>query len=251
MKMLASYLSTAVAAALLLAAGTGHGLWTNRWGPSQVLDESRTRLSDSNIPKVVGDWVGEDPPPEENRLAQMAQADVTGHLVRIYTNRRTGDTLSVMILSGLPGPIASHTPQICYAGAGFDLVPPPGKYEIKAGDLGPGAKKGADFYVGDFKKVRSIVPAGLRIFWSWSENGTWRITSNPRRTFVHAQCLYKIYVIRQTTGPGANPGEVSEVDPSARFLEAFMPALQQALFAPLPTSAAPATAIRKAESPAT
>jgi len=103
-------------------------------------------------------------------------------------------------------------------------------------DGAPSGAPGARFFVGDFRKTRSIVPAGLRIFWSWSSDGVWKTTSSPRSTFVHAQCLYKIYVIRQTTGPGANPGEVGEADPTKRFLKVFMPKLQQTLFAPLPAA---------------
>jgi hypothetical protein len=235
MKLFANYLPLALATALVLTAGVGHGRWTNRWGASPELRDSKARLLE--IPKAVGDWVREDPPPDEGLKKQLARADVVGSRVCQYRNRHTGDAISVLIVSGLPGPIAAHTPEICYGGRGYELVPPVGQYKIPK--AGPGGREAA-FFVGDFRKEQSIVPAGLRILWSWAPaSGIWQTTNRPRSAFLHSRYLYKIYAVRETAGPGVDPGKVDKTDPSVRFLETFMPAIQPILFPPAEKAPSP------------
>ena len=42
-------------------------------------------------------------------------------LIRNYSNPSRGVSVSVMLLGGLPGKISTHTPDVCYTGAGYTL----------------------------------------------------------------------------------------------------------------------------------
>ena len=48
-------------------------------------------------------------------------AGAVGQISRVYTNPTKGLTVSVLLLCGLPGNISTHTPDVCYPGAGYTL----------------------------------------------------------------------------------------------------------------------------------
>ena len=47
-------------------------------------------------------------------------AGAVGYISRLYKNPGKGLEISVLLLSGLPGDITTHTPDACYPGAGYD-----------------------------------------------------------------------------------------------------------------------------------
>src|SRR5947209_18409507 len=96
---------TAVAA--LVACGVVHGLWTDRWARAPEPAAAAARLD--ALPLTLGDWDGEALPVEPGSLGA-----VSGYLYRQYVNRRNGDEVSVFLVCGRPGPVAIHTPDVCY-----------------------------------------------------------------------------------------------------------------------------------------
>src|SRR5436190_11210209 len=94
---------------LLMAFGIAEGIWTERWHQSHAAEEAGARLS--SIPPAVGDWESRE---EQLDPRQVVKAELTGSLVRHYTNRSTGVTVTVMLVCGRPGPISVHTPDVCF-----------------------------------------------------------------------------------------------------------------------------------------
>ena len=145
---------------------------------------------------------------------------------RFTENRRDGRALNVLLVCGRPGPISVHTPDICYA--------PESGYAFLPGEPGPGPlaygspSRSAETWRGDFIKQNSVTPSGLRIFWSWSIGDGWKAPTNPRLAFARSRFLYKLYVIRETSGT-AGP---AEDDPGGNFLKDFLPELDRALGPP-------------------
>ena len=70
-------------------------------------------------PPTVGDWEGR---PLEVEPRELAAAGVIGGVLRRYVNRQDGRAVTVLLVCGPPGPIAVHTPDICFAGIGYDVV---------------------------------------------------------------------------------------------------------------------------------
>ena len=68
----------------------------------------------------------------------MARAGIKGCVYRRYRNPRTGESVSVLLVCGRGGPISVHTPDVCYAGAGYR---PTARSEPKEVDLGDGPKR--------------------------------------------------------------------------------------------------------------
>jgi hypothetical protein len=207
----------ALGALLLVVLGSGAlaGLWSGRWGNSQALDRAVARLG--QVPPSLGtSWdVKEDTMSER----ELAVAEVSGYLHRQYTHRRTGTRISVLLVCGRPGPISVHTPEVCYAGAGYVQT---SREKTRQGP----ADMLCQFQVRDFRHGNVARPTLLRIFMSWGCEGEWRIPARPRWAFAGKPYLYKLYVVRQM----ARPDEPVEKDPALDLMKELMPQLQETLF---------------------
>ncbi|AMV27727.1 hypothetical protein VT84_25220 [Gemmata sp. SH-PL17] len=202
-------------AVILGAAGAVHGIQTDRWGTSPHLERAIERLP--QVPPNVGDWNGTDVPLEAN---DMARAGIRGWAFRVYKNSQTREEVSVLLVCGRGGPISVHTPDVCYAGAGYRQLADAATQEMKWDDGTTGT-----FRVARFGKP-GIVPSQLEIYWTWSRDGhTWQAPNNPRLSLARAPALYKMYVIRQFVA-GSREENVSSCH---KFLQRAIPDFNQAL----------------------
>ena len=99
----------------------------------------------------------------------------------------------VTIISGIPGSVSTHTPDVCYVGSGYKCLRGPRKETI---DLPGGGT--AEVYVADFEKKTATKADRVRVRWAWSTDGTWIAPDNPRWQFAKqlnaVPVLYKLYV---------------------------------------------------------
>ncbi len=206
------------ATVLVVLVGYIHGSRTNRWSTSHDLQDAVARLQD--VPLDIGDWAGQSEELDDDRV--LKAAGIEGSLSRAYTHRGDGRSVSIMIVCGRPGPIAVHTPDICYTAAGFELQAPPRRVPIPPDST----SSPAEFWSGDFEKRGPTVTSDLRILWAWSAQGVWRAPDNPRLEFASYPFLYKLYVIHATGRQTPTDG-----DPvSMAFLKDVLPVLQKTLF---------------------
>jgi hypothetical protein len=200
-------------AALLIADGIDYGLWTNRWRSPEELVQAVARVE--HAPVKVGDWHGEAGTPLSEREIQMA--GFSGNVVRTYRNRITGQSISVMLACGRSGPLSVHTPDICYRGAGYEVM----RTITKRDETDAEAK----LWQAYFAKADGLSPTELRVVWAWNSSGSWLAPDNPRFSFAGAPALYKLYVIQEMV-----PGDRNADEACAEFLRQFLPALNKELF---------------------
>jgi hypothetical protein len=209
-------LRIAVAAILIISAGVVHGTWTNRWGMSPGMTALAARFD--SVPMVIGDWKAT---PSELGSREKKLAGVQASLSRVYTNASRGVSVSVVLIGGVPGDIATHTPDVCYPGAGYTLnVPTP--YEFRPGPDGPRT----EFRTAVASKGGAN-PSTLRILWSWHSSKGWAAPEDARWRFATEPALCKLYVIRNSGGADVPP----ERDPCNDFLGAFLPEVNRTVFA--------------------
>ncbi|MBN9518384.1 exosortase-associated EpsI family protein [bacterium] len=205
---------------VLLTGGVGvvHGVYTDRWGPSGQLQEAVAVMD--RLPPTIGDWSGEDQPidPEE-----LGRAGIRRCVYRRYTNPRTREALSALVVCGRGGPISVHTPDVCFAGNGFRQE---AGAEVREARIGSATHT---FNVARFKKPGGVSQGRLEIWWAWSKDGqTWVAPNNPRTSLARASSLYKFYAIREFL-----PGSRAEAaDTITAFLTQAIPAFGQALDTP-------------------
>jgi hypothetical protein len=204
--------------AAVVAQGTVHGLWTERWTPSA---ESAAVIPAERVPLTVGDWDGTTVEQDPNEIPTGVESG--NFLLRRYVNRISGAAVTMVLQAGRPGPmVASHTPDSCYVGAGYSFVVPMARRPVSV----EGHATPDQFYVGTLSKTERAMPMHLRLFWSWTATGTWDVPDRPRLAFAKYRRLYKLYVIRQML----RDSEPMDNEPAAAFLQVLVPELQKSLF---------------------
>jgi hypothetical protein len=164
---------------------------------------------------TVGDWEGRD---LEVNPRELQLAEAVGSIHRSYRHRVTGATVTLRAVCGRPGPISVHTPEVCFAGAGYEEIPAVTRREFKG-------LEGDRFWYRRFQKS-GTTPITLGITYAWTATGPWEAPDNPRLSLARHPALLKVYVIRAI----ADLKEASDADPTADFLRALTPPLRAALF---------------------
>jgi len=204
-------------AALVLAAGVIHGVRTYRWHPSADLETAAARLD--KVPAEFGDWRGEIVPLDDNDLGRSG---IRGHSSFRYHNLVTGEKVSLLIVCGRSGRISVHTPDVCYATAGYKA----------AGDKYPKTIKvernrTESIWAQRFKAptTSEFHSSEIEVNWAWSAGKDWVAPENPRWALSGAPILYKLYVVRDVYESAAD----QKKDPSVSFLQTFLPELEKIL----------------------
>jgi hypothetical protein len=208
-----------VCVVLVATLGVVHGVYTDRWGASGQLEQALEGLP--RVPMKIGDWTGEDVPYEAEALTR---AGIRGGVFRRYTNTRTREAVSLLIVCGRGGPVSVHTPDVCYSAAGYHQMAPEQRKEVEAGE----AQK-CWFYIARFGKPTAVVPQQLEIYWTWSRDGvTWNAPENPRLALARSPALYKLYVVREY----APKTRAETALTSEEFLRQALPVIRQSLSSP-------------------
>ena len=202
---------TAMVAAV--ACGVVHGIWTGRWQISDEPAVSAAKLS--NVALTLDDWDGQAIP--SNTLGK----DVAGYLYHRYTHRHTGKMVTVFIVCDRPGPVSIHTPNVCYSAVGYEVTPP-SKFTCPT----QSGQSAAAFWTARFTKKNATDASDLRIFWGWNAGEGWQAADDPRWQFARQAALFKLYLIRETTGSN----EAAADDACVELMKQLLPELQRALF---------------------
>jgi len=206
--------SLAFAAILTLTVTSGivHGYLDARWTTGLDVDLAASKLND--LPEQIGPWVLV----SDHELAQSAQKQLQcyGYLNREYWKPASGDRVSVAVLFGPRGPIAVHTPEICYSSAGSTPIGTRVAETLEANG------ETAELWHIQFGRDTEPRPH-LDVWYAWSDGGPWQAGEYPR--FWLTDRLYKI----QLAGvPGADGNEL----PCRDFLTHFLPAVREAIETP-------------------
>jgi hypothetical protein len=206
---------------VLLGSGALHGLWTDRWQDAASQDAVAAQLA--GLPLQIGPWQGTTLEVDQQDLARAGYA---GCVWRRYENRAARDTASVLLVAGQPGRVSVHTPEVCYKGAGYELVGEPERCTVTA----PSLPRPAEFWKARFVQPGAVTAVPLRIYWSWYAGAGWEAPKNPRMTFARVPVLYKLYVIADMP-PAAEHGDR---DACSALMQHLLPQLRTLLAGPLP-----------------
>jgi hypothetical protein len=206
-----------IAAVLLatIAGGVLHGRLSQRWGAPPDLVALAAKFD--KLPADIGPWRLEssgDLEPEVQKVLQCA-----GHVKRTYIHANTGEVVTVAVMLGPHGPIAVHTPEICYSSRDFAIAKPRERIELPA----TGSAKN-ELWSMNFNS-REVTGGQLSVWYAWTTGNGWVASESPRFEFSGEPWLYKIQVASQVN---SSPS-VAAKDPCREFLEAFLPVLQACL----------------------
>jgi hypothetical protein len=205
-----------IALALLALSGLAHGLVTSRWHKSEALEMALARVPD--VPLTLGPWEGHD---LETDPEVFAQARAEAYWMRNYQKGAAGPGVTAILMCGRAGPLAVHTPDVCYRGAGYEMAGPETRIEVPVA----GAGEPAQLWTAVFRKEQPTGFGQLRLFWTWSAEGSWQAPGSPRLAFAGQPALYKLYVVREMTADEPLAG-----DPGLEFVGRLLPELNRVLF---------------------
>jgi hypothetical protein len=193
---------------LILVGGVAHGLMSNRWGVP--VDQQARGQQLREIPLVIGPWEAT----EDKEMAEstIALLECQGYINRIYVHQLTGEAVSVAVLFGPKGPIAVHTPEVCYSSRDYTQKKERQPTAIDAEGVT------AELWNLDFE-ANNIEKSRMTVYYGWSDGQGWQAAERPR--FWRTDYLYKVQTSCQPSGAGG--------DPTLDFLSHFLPALQQQL----------------------
>jgi hypothetical protein len=179
-----------VCCAALLASGVASGLFTNRWASPADFGPIQDRMD--AVPRALGPWAGRSVLVEQDALDL---AGIKAHISRDYRDSRTGRSVRVLLVAGRPGPIAVHTPDVCFRGAGYELTDDP-----RVLSAGPA---GNQFWGAVFAKKQAAVPSRILVLWAWNAGTGWQ-AAEPYAVRVRYSLdpvLLKLYLVTEAT-PG-------------------------------------------------
>jgi hypothetical protein len=205
------YIPVVIASIAVIACGVVHGFWTDRW--ASAAEPIKAGKLVAELPLTIGDWDGQ---PIESKSSQGDE--VTGWLQRRYTNRKTGEAVTMAIVCGRPGPISIHTPDVCYGASGFTVGRP--RRANVPGDKG-------QFWTADAMKGSATGETKLRIYWGWNDGSGWLAVDDARQTYPRSPVLYKLYVIRELSNSTKDENE-----PSLRFVQSLVPVFDKTVLMP-------------------
>ena len=194
---------------LVVCGALVHGAVTQRWGVFVSKKELTDRLHAQEI--RFEDWLPTEVPTE---MPLNEQSTATS---RRYESAGSKRTAVVSFISGIPGSVATHTPDVCYPGSGYKTLRGPRKESFTLSDGRTGTA-----YVADFEKKTQTKLDRVRVRWAWTTDGTWSAPENPRWEFagqLRAPVLYKVYVA--TPLPDVAEDDAAEDDaPTKAFVTA-------------------------------
>lgn len=216
---------------VIVAIGTWkQGVYTDRFTwieqDTEQLDNFTKRLE--HVPLEFGDWVGEIKAYNED---QFIRSKCNGCFSSMYENKRTGDAVTVYLVSGTARNTTIHTPDWCYRGAGYEMQAKPNSYKIASEDMS------SEFVTTTFNRETAFEQQHLRIFWTFTENGTWEGPVRAKIHFAGKSALFKMYLI----SPILKRDDSVESSPAKKFAEDFMPILTRVLFPPAENEAETST----------
>jgi hypothetical protein len=170
---------------LVVCGALVHGAVTQRWHVFESHTELTKRLHDQEI--HFQDWQPTEVPTE------MPVNERSTATSRRYDSAGAKRTAVVSLISGIPGSVATHTPDVCYPGSGYKTLRGPRREDITA----PDGRTSGTAYVADFEKRTQTKIDRVRVRWAWTTDGTWVAPDNPRWQFagqLRAPTLYKVYI---------------------------------------------------------
>ena len=198
---------TSLVALLLVGAGAlVHGATTHRWS----LLSSTTKQMDLLHTHVVqlGDYQAEEVP---NDMPLKEKSIATS---RRYFSSSRNSTAVISVITGTPGSVATHTPDVCYPGSGYKTLKAPVRESLNI----PGIGK-VTYYVAEFEKKTATRTDRHRVRWSWSTDGVWEAPERPRFSYLRVVDLAKIYIVT-SLGDGESEKSVEDTVAIRQFVSA-------------------------------
>ncbi len=196
-------------AALTVVSGVAHGFLDGRWGGGQSGHAYGEKLQ--LLPDQIGGWTS-----LGNLELPKSTTDMLrcyGYCFRAYRNSQTGQQVTMAILVGPRGPIAVHSPDICYPSQGMKA-----RNKRRPVTIETTGEVNRFWHV--IFEPKNEIGQSIEVFYAWSDGKSWHASEDPR--FWPAFHLYKIQL-------AGSPPEGGKPSAGEEFLKTALPELMKVL----------------------
>jgi hypothetical protein len=204
-----------VVAVATMASGAAAGRLRNRWGKPDEAAGAADRIA--ALPEHFGDWDLQESRAVGPSVAAMLQC--YGALDRTYRHRASGQSVSMFLSAGPPGPSVVHTPAVCYTSANYVVINEPRPMRVRKG-----RHAAADFWEVQLQK-EDLQGAAVRVVYAWNAGAGWLAPEHPRFAFGGKPVVYRLQ-IASTVNANA---ESESADLCRTFLQDSLPILDEQL----------------------
>lgn len=173
-------------------------------------------------PIQVPDWEIKSQAPLDEEQARVLQCFSSS--VGNYVAPKTGDSVVAAVILGPHGPTSLHDPNVCYPAAGYKVTKEPTRETFRIGD------KDVTLWTTQMQKG-DVGVERIKVAWGWNDGTGWSAPDSARVTFAGKPYLIKIQVVLELQN---RPGD--DEKGLHRFLEGFLPSLEQRLQLEPPTT---------------
>jgi len=173
-----------------------------------------------NLPTNIGPWrMLKSEPMDESALRILK---CRAQQSRVYVDEQTGDTVSLVLLAGVAGPIVAHTPESCYSSTDFDIDGSTRSEVVRQkGDQ-------TDTFGHVAFRSKSLTAQRQEVYYAWRRhNGPWEAPQSPRLAMGGQPMLYKLQLA--IACPATSSDKSYADDAMHRFLNDLLPALDRIL----------------------
>ncbi len=201
-----------LAVGLTVASGAVSGKMSNRWGSSQDSKAAARRLEE--CPEEFGNWKLQSSERMSDSVVEMLEC--SGHFSRVYVNQESGERISVAVIIGPSGPIAVHTPEVCFSSRAHKT--------LESRSLTAVGDSDDQFWAMTFEN-NDLNASLIRVCFGWTPGNHWVASDNPRVSLAWCPYLYKIQLASHL--PAGT--DLTSNDPCKNFLEDFIPVMKDYL----------------------
>ncbi len=199
-----------VVVVLVVAGAVVHGAASHRWqeptaaaGRFEPLHAHAVELGDYKSELVPNDM-----PLKEKSVATS----------RKYISAERRQAVVVSVITGAPGSVATHTPDVCYPGSGYKVVRAQARETIDVPGVGA-----VSYYVAEFEKKTATSTDRQRVRWAWTTGSDgWSAPAAPRAQYLWVADLAKVYIVT-AVAPG-EPTQSAQADGDSPAVKEFVTA---------------------------
>jgi hypothetical protein len=199
-----------ITAGLVITIGTGLvcGNITHRWGAQPDLLAAGAHLK--TFPTRIGNWqLAEEAPMSDSEIAMLSCA---GYVNRTYIDQKSGNTVSLAIYVGPPGPIAVHTPEVCYSSRDYTVEGERKRVQFDSSDHREHSLWNTKF------RANNAIGERQSVYYGWLADETWIAADSPRFAFAGSPMLFKLQIAARVPPDTAG----ASVDPCQEFLREML-----------------------------
>lgn len=213
-----TWLPIAAAVIVTLSGMVAYGWIRARWDFGQIVERGDA-LQD--MPEQFGGWERKASKEIDENVLEQLECEPHHCFDYVYYNRDLNASVEVAVFFGPAGPVAVHTPDICYRNSDFKIVD------------SRGVSVGEDQFQLLEMRRKSLEKTRMHVVYAWRYADRWEVSDSPRFAYAFKRYLFKLQLAAAVPPTPESQDESDEDDDTAAksiavtFLESFLPAFEE------------------------